>query len=131
MGHLILVLIVNHQHIVIVTPRLKPLEMLFLVVDQLGANVPNKVDQHILLHGLADVLVLAVEESMPVISPDEEALAVSTCFVEELGSHFEGHAESAHAAPVLVLDRKDLLLIYLESDRDISCLDKVDFSKFI
>ena len=61
MGHLILVLIVNHQHIMIVTPRLKPLEMLFLVVDQLGANVPNKVDQDILLHGLADVLVLAVE----------------------------------------------------------------------
>ena len=68
---------------------------------------------------------------MPVLSPDEEALAVGASFVEELGSHFEGDTESANAAPVLVLDRKDLLLVYLKSDRDISFLDKVYFSKFI
>ena len=33
MRHLILVLIIDHQHVVIVASRLKSLEMLFLVVD--------------------------------------------------------------------------------------------------
>jgi hypothetical protein len=105
--------------------------MFFLVVDQLGANVPHKVNQDILLHSLADVLVLTIEQRVPVLSPDEKPLAVSTSFVEKLGPHFEGDSESADAAPVLVLDRKDLLFVDFKSNRDISFLDKIYFSKFI
>ena len=58
-----------------------------------------------MLHCLADVLVLTVEKRVPVLSPDEEPLAVSAGFVEKLGPHFKGDAESADAAPVLVPDR--------------------------
>ena len=68
---------------------------------------------------------------MPVLTTDEETLAVCLSFVEELRTHFEGYAEATNNTFVFVLDWKDFLFVYFETDCQFSFLNEVDFSKFI
>ena len=68
---------------------------------------------------------------MPVLTTDEETLAVRLSLVEELGTHFEGDAEATNNTSVFVPDWKDFLFVYFETNSQFSFLNEVDFPKFI
>jgi len=53
---------------------------------------------------------------VPVLTTDEETLAVRLSLIEELGTHFEGDAEATNNTFVFVLDWKDFLFVYFETD---------------
>jgi hypothetical protein len=98
---------------------------------QFGSDVPNEIQHHILLKGVAHGLILGIEHIMPILSPNKKALAVCCTLVQELGSHFECDSESADHTLVFVFDWKDFVFVDFKSYLHITLLDEVNLSKLV
>jgi hypothetical protein len=116
---------------VVVAPRVKLGTSALLVDHQLRADVPNEVDQDILLKSVTNPLIVGVQDVVPIFSTNEEPLAVSGCLVQELGPHLKCDAVTTNDALVSILYWVDFILVDLESDLDIALLNKVYFSELV
>ena len=105
--------------------------MPFLMINQLGPDLCDEIDHDVLFESLAQDWVFCQQHFVPVLTTDEETLAVRLSLIEELGTHFEGDAEATNNTFVFVLDWKDFLFVYFETDCQFSFLNEVNFSKFI
>ena len=80
---------------------------------------------------LGDIGTLFVQENVPFVTSDEEALAVSGCLVDELRSAFEGDTVASDDTLVSVLDWVHFNFVYFKSNLNIPFLYEINLPKLI
>jgi hypothetical protein len=119
---------VDHQHGLIVTPLLVVLDRPIFHADDLGPEGTDVKNQNVLFKTIHQVLVTWRQQLVPILSADEETLAVAACFENKLGALLEGNLVTPNDWGGFLLHYKYFFFVDFESYVNLTIDNEIYFS---